>query len=191
MRWNQLFSDLEQQFDDELDAGPRERRILEERSRIAALTLRDRLLRAPRSLDLVLHNGERLQLHRRSIGKDWCNGTISGGGPIEAAAIVRLPAIERILFDESGILDSLNDTRAREIGAAGRVSFANVLRDLCRRRSFVDIRGVVNATGTIDRVGADHLDLAVHEPGTPRTRRHLQHTAVIRLDSIAWVCLND
>ena len=44
-----------------------------------------------------------------------------------------------------------------------------MLRDLCRRRTSVELDLLDESlAGTIDRVGRDHLDLAVHEPGSAR-----------------------
>ena len=53
---------------------------------------------------------------------------------------------------------------------ADRLTFGFVLRDLVRRRAGVAVHLASGRllTGTIDRAGADHLDLALHEPGAPR-----------------------
>ncbi|TFD04958.1 hypothetical protein [Cryobacterium sp. TMT1-66-1] len=61
-----------------------------------------------------------------------------------------------------------------------RVGFPFVLRDLCRRRRFVelDTRGGVLA-GTIDRVARDHLDLAVHPLGTLRRAPEILHYRLV------------
>ena len=59
--------------------------------------------------------------------------------------------------------------RARS-GLSERMTFGFVMRDVARRR--VAGGGATASgrmlTGTIDRAGADHLDLALHEPGSPR-----------------------
>jgi hypothetical protein len=42
-------------------------------------------------------------------------------------------------------------------------------------------------TGTVDRVGRDHLDLAVHEPGSPRRSRSIEQIRVIVLAEVVVV----
>jgi hypothetical protein len=72
-----------------------------------------------------------------------------------------------------------------------RIGLPFVLRDLCRRRKSLQIQtalGVV--TGTIDRVGRDHLDLAVHAVGTARRAAEVQQYRIIPLEQIQLVRLS-
>jgi hypothetical protein len=41
--------------------------------------------------------------------------------------------------------------------------------------------------GTIDRAGADHLDLAVHEPGTARRASEVTGHRIVLFDAVAWI----
>ena len=69
-----------------------------------------------------------------------------------------------------------------------RLGLAFVLRDLCRRRRAVEVtaHGAV-FHGTIDRVARDHLDVALHEPGTPRRASTVTEVRVIALAAIDLV----
>jgi hypothetical protein len=69
---------------------------------------------------------------------------------------------------------------AREAAAPSeRLGFASVARAWARQRSVVRVLrvGAGPLDGTIDAVGADHVDLAEHDPGEPRrpdaVRRHV------------------
>ena len=71
---------------------------------------------------------------------------------------------------------------------AERIGISFVLRDLCRRRTPVHLAtddGRVH--GTIDRVARDHLDLALHEPGTPRRDREVRGIRIVPLERIVLV----
>jgi len=67
-----------------------------------------------------------------------------------------------------------------------------VLRDLARRRIpvTVQLRTGRALTGTIDRAGADHLDLALHESGTPRRAAAVRGLRLVPFDAVAWVRLD-
>ena len=56
---------------------------------------------------------------------------------------------------------------------------------MTRRRTALAVETSTSVvTGTIDRVGRDHLDLAVHELGTPRRESAVDHIRVIALDQV-------
>ena len=71
---------------------------------------------------------------------------------------------------------------------AERLGLTFVLRDLCRRRTPVHVTtddGRLH--GTLDRVARDHVDLALHEPGTPRRDRDVHGYRIVPLDRIVVV----
>ena len=72
---------------------------------------------------------------------------------------------------------------------ADRMTFGFVLRDLVRRRAGVAVHLAVGRllTGTIDRAGVDHLDLALHEPGAPRRADAVSGHRMVPFGAVAWI----
>jgi hypothetical protein len=176
MRWEHLFDDLESQLEHELDAEEVDLLAEEERLRLGRLTLRDRLRAmmpgtgedAP--LRLMLIDGTRLALSIEAVGRDWIAGERAGHAGSRRSCVVPVASIA-VLFPDAGQLrastaDPAGDTAG---SLAARLGLPFVLRDLCRRRAPVDLTTAGEVLhGTIDRVARDHLDLAEHEPGSPR-----------------------
>lgn len=79
-----------------------------------------------------------------------------------------------------------DDGSAPAEGVAGRLGFAAVARRWSQERSVVRIfrTGGVPLDGTIDRVGADHLDLAEHDPGVPRLPSEVRRSLAVPLAAI-------
>jgi hypothetical protein len=183
MRWDNLFSDLESQLEYGLNAEESELEDEEERLRLGRLSLRDRLLGMARVADrganysimLVLSGGLSISARVKTIGKDWLaaelNGATVGDRQQGRQCIVPFTAVEGLALTRRQIRHSLE---ARPIGdRAGtitdRLGLPFLLRDLCRRRSTVEVRLAAETLfGTIDRVGRDHFDLAVHEASVVR-----------------------
>ena len=177
---------------DELGAHERDTLAEEERFRVGRLELADRLRAAPRTLDMRLRTGERLRVERLAIGKDWLSGTIRDAGVDGAGCIVPMRSIAGVRLDDDAIARSLEST-ATPAGAqaplAARLSLGFALRDLSRRRTPVELRCPAPLHGTIDRVARDHLDLAIHEPGTSRHPRHVVGVEVVPFAAIDWLRL--
>ena len=71
---------------------------------------------------------------------------------------------------------------------AERIGLSFVLRDLCRRRAPVrltTVDGMVH--GTLDRVARDHVDLALHEPGSLRREREIQGYRIVPLARVLLI----
>lgn len=177
MRWNNLFDDLEGQLEHERDAEEVDLRGEEERLRLGRLSLRDRLQSLHEAagareytLRLNLRDGSMVRVRPLGFGRDWMSAELLGDTARRAQIIVPLDAVAGIILDREQVAVSL--TAQPGDGARGlsaRLGLAFVLRDLCRRRSPIDLvlQGG-DLHGTIDRVGRDHFDIAVHEPGTAR-----------------------
>ena len=175
VRWGKLFDDLEGQLEQELEAEDVDLRAEEERLRLGRLSLRDRLLALHRSgagaASVALQVAEhRLCVRPVSIGKDWLSGDLIDGSARGAQCIVPIDSIDAVLLDRDQVRSSLISA-PEEDGArlSARLGIGFVLRDLCRRRRTVElVTASGSVTGTIDRVGRDHLDLAEHAADAAR-----------------------
>jgi hypothetical protein len=194
MRWENLFDDLEGQLEYEHDAAETDLRAEEERLRLSRLSLRDRLMAiadgratgAIRPLGLQLRDGSPLSVQPTTFGKDWLAGDLIGAA--DAQIVLPFAAIASVRVDATALEDSIEPAADVSTRLVDRLGFAFVLRDFCRRRSALDVRlaeGVVH--GTIDRVGRDHLDLAVHERGSARRRANVREYRLVPFDAIVLV----
>lgn len=190
MRFDDLFDDLESQLEAEQSAEERDVLAEEERFRLGRLDLRDRLLRAPRSLELRLREGTIIRMDRVAIGKDWCSGQLRGGGADGAGCIVPLHAIGGVRGGRETMLASLEETR-ESTPLTVRLSLGFAIRDLARRRVAVEVRCPTPIQGTFDRVGRDHADLAIHEAGTSRSERNVRGYEIVPFAAIDWIRIPD
>ncbi len=194
MRWDHLFDDLSAQLEHELRAEQADLEQEEERLRLGRLPLRDRLVALRRSsgadgvVALRLVTGDLLTVRLVTVGRDWLAGAVDGAAR-SAQAAVPFAAVDALLLTPAQAADSLVPVaEASELGA--RLGIAFLLRDLCRRRATLTIRTRTGeATGTIDRVGRDHVDLAEHELDQPRRTGAVARVRVIPLDQLVSVLL--
>ncbi|HET6666792.1 MAG TPA: hypothetical protein VFG98_05865, partial [Intrasporangium sp.] len=70
-----------------------------------------------------------------------------------------------------------------------RFTLGAALSGISRDRAVVDVVDVEGQllTGTIDAVGADHLDVAEHAPDEPRRARHVVRTHVMPIAALGSV----
>ncbi|CAL4860508.1 hypothetical protein [Microbacterium sp. MM2322] len=169
MRWDRFFEDLEDQLDSEWEA---ERAALDteaERLRLARLSLFERLsaladrVDGPVTVDLA--GGSSVDGTPIAAGPDWL--AVDDGAP-RGALLVPLAAVVALGPSHADLLRSARGatpSRLRE-----RMTLGFVLRDLARRRVPVTLHSTDGReySGTIDRAASDHLDLALHDRGTPR-----------------------
>lgn len=202
MRWDNLFDDLESQLEHELNAEEVDLHAEEERLRLGRLSLRDRIMslheaagRHPggsSAIRLLLVGGERVDVAPAAFGKDWFSADLLGETARQAQCIVPLAGIAGLVLSRSQVDASLTARRGFEPAGtlAGRLGIAFVLRDLCRRRKPIEVRTADSTVfGTIDRVGRDHFDLAVHEPGEARRESAVTQHQVVRLSQLVLVRL--
>jgi hypothetical protein len=140
---------------------------------------------------LVLCGGERVTVEPGTFGRDWLSGELIEESGRRPQCIVPLDAIEGVVLARQQIDLSLGSVVEESSGAlSARLGLPFVLRDLCRRRATVELRlRSSRMHGTIDRVGRDHLDLAVHEPGQARRESAISEFRIVRLSELVLVRL--
>jgi hypothetical protein len=190
VRWDRFFDDLEGQLASEWEA---ERAALDteaERLRLSRVSLRERLValvaRDPAAGPLAVDVGDDVVLGGEvsAVGADWV--ALDGGRA--GALLVPFAAIDAIGMPHADVLRS---ARPAVPGSplSERMTLGFVLRDLVRRRIpvVVHLRSGRTLTGTIDRAGSDHLDLALHEPGAPRRAGEVTGHRVVPFGALVWV----
>ncbi|MFJ4224694.1 hypothetical protein [Microbacterium sp. NPDC089695] len=194
MHWDRLFEDLESQLASEWES---ERAALDaesERLRISRLDLRDRLrilTASGASATVDVAGCGRVRVRLQTLGADWSAMVLTeaeGADRARATRIVPLNAILGLDVDHGLLLASL-DTGNADDGLRERMTLGFVLRDLARRRAPVRVLRVEGPDlhGTIDRAGADHLDLAVHDAGSPRSVSGVTGFRIVPFRAIAGV----
>ena len=199
VRFDNLFDDLEGQLEHELTLDDVEMRAEEERLRLGRMSLRERIVAIQRAesshsayvIRVQLVDGSTVRMRPSTIGRDWFSADLIDEGSWATTCIVPLTAVAGLLLSREQVAQSLREAPPTASGApplAARLTLSFVLRDLCRRRTAVEVRepalpgrsSAHGAThGTIDRVGRDHFDLAVHEPGSARRERVVSHYRVV------------
>lgn len=175
VRWEALFADLEAQLaaSDEEAAQDGERA----RAEVARTELTDRLragVGAPVRLRLV--DGTALAGVVRDAGAGWVLlAPEVGRVVVPTAAVAAVSGLSRALAPPAGQV-------------ARRLGLASVLRALARDRAGVllHLPGHV-VSGTIDRVAADHLDLAEHPVGEPRRASAVREVLTVPLAAVVAV----
>ncbi|MEZ3159999.1 hypothetical protein AB1K54_05550 [Microbacterium sp. BWT-B31] len=195
MRWDGFFDDLEAQFASEWEA---ERAALDteaERLRLSRVPLRDRLIalagreRIDSPPAFELFDGSVLSAEVTGVGADWIALDPVGGRA--GAVLVPIDGIVSIALAHAEVLRTARPVTSRS-SLSDRLTLGFVLRDLVRRRSAValHLRAGRVLTGTIDRAGADHLDLALHEPGAPRRASEVTGHRLVPFSAISWIALD-
>lgn len=200
MRWDNLFDDLESQLEHELTAEDIDLRAEEERLRLGRMSIRDRLAAlhgaqsagGDYSIRLELSDGLMIAVHPVALGKDWLSGDVLDESSSRTQCIIPLAAIGGVVLRPEQVAHSLNpaDNAAEPRELSARLGLAFVLRDLCRRRQALDLELLTGAVhGTIDRVGRDHIDVAVHERGVPRRESEVRQHRIVPLTQLRYVRL--
>ncbi len=197
VRWNNLFDDLEGQLEHELGAEDVDFRAEEERLRLGRLSIRDRLtaLRyaggdGGETVTVVLDGGGPIPIRLSTVGRDWAAGDLVDGSVRRSQCVVPLASVAGLELTAAQLSRSLLPYDGDGPGLSARLGIAFVLRDLCRRRRPLDLvlrSGELH--GTIDRVGRDHLDLAVHDRESPRRQSAVRRLRVVPFQQLLLVRL--
>ncbi|MBZ4488724.1 hypothetical protein LQ938_04380 [Microbacterium sp. cx-55] len=192
MRWDRFFEDLQDQFDAEWEA---ERAVLDteaERLRLSRVALRERLTELGRGADADAPTlawdllGDLSITARVSVvGADWVGVETAG----DRSGVIPLASIAAIGLGHADLLRSARPRASERASLTERMTLGFVLRDLVRRRTPVTVTttGGRALAGTIDRAGADHLDLALHDPGSPRRADAVNGHRLVPFSAVSWV----
>src|SRR5690242_15230045 len=147
------------------------------RAERAALTLADRLRgHVGAALAVRMLDGDRARARLVDVGADWLLLDDGGSVVVPVAAVAGVEGLSRMAVTDGGAL-------------ARRATLGVVLRRLARDRAPVRVAllGGDALSGTIDRVGADHLDLALHAADEARRPATVRGVLVVRLAALASV----
>lgn len=184
MRWRELFDDLEARFEQQ-ERAEQEADLVDlvrgERDRVAFVDRLRAHLGAQVTLDL--RDGKRHRGTVLDVGRDWVLLRIPGGGPAwEVDLLVPLAAVLT-----AGGMSPFSLAAGQAV--ARRLRLGSVLRGLARDRAGVTVSlwSGAQVDGTVDRVGADHLDLAVHPADVTRRAVHVQQVCTVPFQAVASV----
>ncbi|MGY1844197.1 hypothetical protein [Modestobacter sp. SYSU DS0875] len=180
MRWEQLFADLEAQAAEqeaaELDAEAASR----SRAELGRVQLADRL-RGAVGTEVALACAGVGELAGRlvEVGVDWLLLT-----DVQQRELLVATRAVRAVSGLTAVTVAIPDA-----GAPSRLDLRRALRGLARDRATVQCLlddGSVFA-GTVDRVGADHLELAEHAVDRPRRRGAVSGVRAVVLAAVVAV----
>jgi hypothetical protein len=180
MRLDALFEDLESQFDALRDGdlyGEVADRI---RAEVGRITVLDRLRGAVGTVVRVeLAHAEPVQGTLSRVGKD--------------CLLLEAERREEWLIPVTALaaVHGLGPWAEPAEGAvAAKLGLAHLLRGIARDRSPVTLYGAAGAhpvTGTIDRVGADFLEIAEHPLDAPRRRTEVYNSRLVPTQALTAV----
>jgi hypothetical protein len=181
MRWQQLFADLTAQFDEAEAAAELAESASRARAEGGAVLLADRFAGSV---------GAEVRLRCRGagpvlgllvdVGPDWLLVIDERG----AESVVGVRAVTSAAGLGRHTARDEDDDRPRV-----RFDLRLLLRAMARDRSAVALTtdDGVRLTGTIDRVGADFVELAEHPVGEPRRASSVRAVHTVALDAVALV----
>jgi hypothetical protein len=192
MRWERLFAELEARFeelsDEQVDAELADR----ERVAVGTITALERLAGAlDQSVRFTLAGGGTITGILRSVGPDWL--LVAEGAQRDCLVPWRSVTVAQGLTAATG---------PALTGLDLRLDLRRALRGLARDRAPVQLAVAgwsgdggspiaagtsVELTGTIDRVGADFLEIALHAAWEPRRASAVRSVALVPLPSILLV----
>lgn len=188
MRWEQLFTDLEAQFDALAEAEMMAELADRQRSEFGAVGMVARLVGSIGSpLRIRTSSGSVISGVLRRLGPDWLLIAEAPG----REALVPLAGVT--------VVEGLSAITGQPLGrVAGRLTLRLALRGLVRDRAPVAVTlqgspggpGAGTGTevaGTIDRIGADFLELALHAAWEPRRAGSVRQVVLVPLGAVVFV----
>jgi hypothetical protein len=180
MRWEQLFEDLASQLE-HMSQAERDSEIADRtRAELARVSILDRLRASVgRNITCALSEGGVVRGRLDRVGADFVLLTQAHGEtlvPLSAMALLEGVGQGAVSADVAGRVVS-------------RLGLAAVLRSLARDRSTVRLRigGDRVLVGTVQRVGSDFLELAVHDAEESPRRGTVRATPLVPLEGLVSV----
>lgn len=181
MRWQRLFADLQAEFDENEAAAERAQDASRRRVETGAVRLVDRLAGAlGRPVALRCSGAGDVTGELVEVGADWLLLTDERRREVlVASATVRAVAG----------LGRATAPAAQPNPVRGRLDLRWALRGLARDRSVVQVvlDDGSSYVGTLDGVGADHVELAEHAADQPRRAGAVRGVRAIALPAVAVV----
>jgi hypothetical protein len=181
MRWQRLFDDLEAQA--EVYAAADFAAEVSDRARYEAgqLRLADRLRPAVgHPIDVRCRGAGRLTGRLERVGSDWLLLAEHAGrhGLVPCAAVTSI-----------GGLGALSAVPGSEGKVGARLDYRRALRGVARDRSPAQALLVDGSmvAGTLDRVGADFVEIAEHPPGESRRVGAVRGVRTVPISAVAMV----
>ncbi|HET7310783.1 MAG TPA: hypothetical protein VFJ17_05605 [Mycobacteriales bacterium] len=179
MRWARLFDDLDAQ----VEAAERAERSAESadlrRLELSRLALSERLAAAEGvQVTVTVEGADPLTGAISRVGAEWLLLQEAAGGE----TLVSAPAVVAVTGLPVASIPSTDEVDRR-------LGIGVVLRQLARDRAPVAVatRSGAVFTGTIDRVGVDHVDLAEHAADRPRRASDVLRVRTIATAAISFV----
>lgn len=185
MRWDGLFADLEAQAG-ALAQAERASEVDEQtRGEVARLAVGDRVRAAVGAAVRVgVRGGSPVCGDLLRVGPDWLLLLEAGGQEalIAQAGVVAIGGLGRHSASPGAV--SAVDSR---------LGLRHALRGIARDRASVRIQLVDGSVvaGTVDRVGADFVEVATHPVGEPRRRAAVREVLVLPLPAVVVVRRRD
>ena len=181
MRWDDLFTDLEAQAE-ALDVAARAAEVGERtRAEVSGLAVRDRLRAAQgTSVRIRLAGGAAIAGTVQRVGPDWL--LIDEGAGREC--VLAITALRSV----SG-LGRFSAVPGSEGVVESRLALRSALRGIARDRSAVRVHLVDGDVldATVDRVGADFVEIARHAAGEPRRPGEVREVVLVPFAALAAV----
>ncbi|MET0590767.1 MAG: hypothetical protein ABWZ77_06285 [Naasia sp.] len=181
MRWNGLFADLEAQMGRELEveeAGVAADEFRWERSR-QHLPARIADLGAEGVVRIRLTDGASVRLRVQAVGVDWI-----AGRDADSRRLLLIPVTAVVTAARGGDGIAVPQAGPGDPDRT-RLGIQVVLRDLARRRVAVTVSTSAGRRhGTMDAVGSDHIELAVHAEDAARRQGDVAAVELVALAAV-------
>lgn len=179
MRWDDLFDDLDRQFEVLIDAAEDAQGAEETRLQFGRVSLTERLAGAVGAIvRLRLAGSSTVTGELAKVGPDWLLIQENGTADVLIARAA-VAAVERASVRTGLPLDAVGS----------RFDLRKALRAVARDRAGVTVHTAhaVHIAGTIDRVGHDFIEVAAHASGEVRRATAVRGVILVPLATLVMV----